>query len=54
MRKSFTFAKSDKRVQSQKLAQERLWSASVPKWACDILDKMYDEDDTFLSEYRKA
>ena len=25
-----------------------------PKWACDILDKMYDEDDTFLSEYRKA
>lgn len=22
-----------------------------PKWACDILDKMYDEDDTFLSEY---
>ena len=23
-----------------------------PKWACDILDKMYDEDDTFLSEYR--
>ena len=25
-----------------------------PKWACDILDKMYDEDDTFLSEYRKV
>ena len=25
-----------------------------PKWACDILDKMYDEDDTLLSEYRKA
>ena len=25
-----------------------------PKWACDILDKMYDEDDTFLSEYRTA
>lgn len=23
-----------------------------PKWACDILDKAYDEDDTFLSEYR--
>ena len=23
-----------------------------PKWACDILDKMYDDDDTFLSEYR--
>ena len=23
-----------------------------PKWACDILDKMYDEDSTFLSEYR--
>ena len=23
-----------------------------PKWACDILDKMYDEDDTFLLEYR--
>ena len=23
-----------------------------PKWACDILDKVYDEDDTFLSEYR--
>ena len=23
-----------------------------PKWACDILDKEYDEDDTFLSEYR--
>ena len=25
-----------------------------PKWACDILDKMYDEDDTFLKEYRKV
>ena len=25
---------------------------TFPKWACDILDKMYDEDDTFLSEYR--
>ena len=23
-----------------------------PKWACDILDKMYDDDDTFLMEYR--
>lgn len=23
-----------------------------PKWACDILDKEYDEDETFLSEYR--
>ena len=23
-----------------------------PKWACDILDRMYDNDDTFLSEYR--
>lgn len=23
-----------------------------PKWACDILDKVYDEDDTFLMEYR--
>lgn len=23
-----------------------------PKWACDILDKMFDDDDTFLSEYR--
>lgn len=23
-----------------------------PKWACDILDKMYDEDSTFLAEYR--
>lgn len=23
-----------------------------PKWACDILDKMYEDDDTFLSEYR--
>ena len=27
---------------------------TFPKWACDILDKMYDEDDTFLSEYRKV
>lgn len=25
-----------------------------PKWACDILDKMYDEDSTFLSDYRKV
>ena len=25
-----------------------------PKWACDILDKVYDDDDTFLSEYRKV
>ena len=25
-----------------------------PKWACDILDKEYDEDDTFLIEYRKV
>ena len=25
-----------------------------PKWACDILDKMYDEDSTFLAEYRKV
>ena len=23
-----------------------------PKWACDILDKVYDDDDTFLKEYR--
>ena len=23
-----------------------------PQWACDILDKMYDEDDTFLRKYR--
>ena len=23
-----------------------------PKWACDILDRMYDNDNTFLSEYR--
>ena len=23
-----------------------------PKWACDILDKVYDDDDTFLMEYR--
>ena len=25
-----------------------------PKWACDLLDKMYDEDDTFLADYRKV
>lgn len=25
-----------------------------PKWACDVLDKMYDEDETFLREYRKV
>ena len=25
-----------------------------PKWACDILDKVYDEDETFLADYRKA
>ena len=23
-----------------------------PQWACNILDRMYDNDDTFLSEYR--
>ena len=23
-----------------------------PKWACDILDRMYENDDTFLAEYR--
>ena len=23
-----------------------------PKWACDILDKMYDEDSTFMADYR--
>ena len=23
-----------------------------PKWACDTLDKVYDDDDTFLMEYR--
>ena len=23
-----------------------------PKWACDVLDRMYESDDTFLSEYR--
>ena len=23
-----------------------------PQWACDILDKVYDEDETFLREYR--
>lgn len=23
-----------------------------PKWACDILDKVYEDDNTFLSEYR--
>ena len=27
---------------------------TFPKWACDILDKEYDEDSTFLLEYRKA
>ena len=25
-----------------------------PKWACDILDKVFDDDDTFLSDYRTA
>lgn len=25
-----------------------------PKWACDILDKVYDEDSTFLTDYRKV
>ena len=25
-----------------------------PQWACDILDKVYDEDETFLIEYRTA
>ena len=25
-----------------------------PKWACDILDKVYEEDSTFLSDYRNA
>ena len=25
-----------------------------PKWACDILDKMYDEDSTFMADYRKV
>ena len=25
-----------------------------PKWACDILDKEYDEDSTFLADYRKV
>ena len=25
-----------------------------PQWACNILDRMYDNDDTFLSEYRTA
>ena len=25
-----------------------------PKWSCDILDKVYEEDSTFLSEYRNA
>ena len=25
-----------------------------PKWACDILDKEYDEDSTFLTDYRKV
>ena len=23
-----------------------------PKWACDVLDKVYDDDSTFLIEYR--
>lgn len=23
-----------------------------PQWACDVLDKVYDEDSTFLAEYR--
>ena len=23
-----------------------------PKWACDILDKVYEDDSTFLSDYR--
>ena len=23
-----------------------------PQWACDVLDKVYDDDDTFLIEYR--
>ena len=23
-----------------------------PQWACDILDRMYETDDTFLAEYR--
>ena len=23
-----------------------------PKWACDVLDKVYDEDSTFLADYR--
>ena len=31
---------------------ETKWIVSDPKWACDILDKVYDEDDTFLLEYR--
>lgn len=25
-----------------------------PRWACDILDKVYDEDSTFLIEFRTA
>ena len=25
-----------------------------PKWACDVLDKMYEEDSTFLADYRKV
>ena len=25
-----------------------------PQWACDILDKVYDEDDAFLADYRKV
>ena len=23
-----------------------------PQWACDILDKVYEDDSTFLAEYR--
>lgn len=37
------------------LSKTELSSDSVrlfPKWACDILDKVYEEDSTFLSEYR--
>ena len=25
-----------------------------PQWACDILDKVYDDDSTFLADYRKV
>ena len=32
--------------------RDRSGTKVFPKWACDILDKMYDEDDTFLMEYR--